>query len=195
MSWSTLEEAATAAGCSRRTLERRVAAGEVPSCAEEGRRLVWLGPVLDPVVIALEQQGQMIETLMSEVRALRGQLERVSADPTADMTSNARTSNASPRVMRSTPPERRAGSPVAPRSPSGSTRRSTPAAVMDETEIEALIAAVDAHELGQKQILRLAGCPNNLIVRGRRGELRTARAHASWERLRVFLERGVPAAA
>jgi len=68
MSWTDLDTAAEIRGCSRRTLERAIAAGTVPArFTDSGAREVWTAPMNSPAwAVALEAK---VDLLLEKIEA------------------------------------------------------------------------------------------------------------------------------
>ena len=178
MAWHTIEEAVDELNTSRRTLERRVAAGGVASYVDElGRRLVWTGPEPD-VPLWVEDLLARVEDLQRAVEGLRG--ARAKQDQSVEAPGDR-------RAARLSRPSKNTARAV---TPSG---RKPPAHAISEAEVERLMELRAQVELGDKDLQRQAGLASNWFWKVRRGKCRSAYAAAGWTRLETFLAARVAA--
>jgi hypothetical protein len=215
MTWQPIRDAAAQGKASMATWKRRVAGGwpsylEADDQGGPGVRMVWVGSI--PTELLGDEVAKlrgMIETLVERVVGLE------------EATTTRRAQPRSPRQHRSLPrpaaasstPDRggatgraevRAANTAAPVRPvSGPThasadsrsKRRSPAAAISEAEVEAILAHVEAHSMGEKAIQRKLGIASNFVYLAKRGKKRTAKALPAWEKLRGFLSQPAKRAA
>lgn len=199
--WMSIEQAAEHLGCGKRTLWRRVGAGEYKSRKAGRRREVWVpsapaeleaeaeepAPLVSPFelettgVVSRDELTSMgyvdaHEQAAAELSEMR-QLIKQQAAELAEL--RARVS----RLERSDKPRQEQAAPLGFPRPARASR-----VLPGRIDHGALLARFDACGMSQGELQRLGVVPHAFITKARRGSRRSVKARHTWLKLEAFLD-------
>lgn len=173
MVWKNIGEAAAVLGTTRRTLERKIGAGTLPTMkTPEGERLVWVAPTVETRhELERAEWKDALGELASQVKELTAELAEMKKLLKGRAGARSPRTEMKPRTNRPTPKAK----PKArkPRGPMPARRA-------------ALLEAAYAHVLTLGRIEEEAGLPKKFIAKARGGHVRGS--EEQWGRLEEFLK-------